>query len=348
MIPLKDRRVVLIGGAGFIGHNLALELRQRGADVTVVDGLSVNNLLHFTKTYEVIQNRDLYARVINERLRLLQEADVPLYVQDARDYHAICKILDKIDPQVIVHLAAVAHAGKSNKDPYSTFDHSLRTLENALDFARSSNVEQFVYFSSSMVYGHFPAGMVTEETPCNPLGIYGALKFAGEKIVIAYNQVFDLPYTILRPSALYGERCVSRRVGQIFIENALQGKSLTIAGSGEERLDFTYIGDLTDGIAKVIESENARNDVFNLTYGESRSINDLVDVVLERFPGLEVTHEAKDALMPDRGTLSVEKARKAFGYAPQYALEKGFPRYIEWYRSFWRPEADARAPARTD
>ena len=75
-----------------------------------------------------------------------------------------------------------------------------------------------------MVYGNFTSEKVNEKTVCEPLGIYGALKFSGEKMVIAYNQVFELPYTIIRPSALYGERCISRRVGQIFIENALNKK----------------------------------------------------------------------------------------------------------------------------
>ena len=101
--------------------------------------------------------------------------------------------------------------------------------------------------SSSMVYGNFDGKEVDEEMRCSPIGIYGALKFAAEKIIIAYNQVFDLNYTIIRPSALYGERCISRRVGQIFIENALFGKKFTINGLGKEKLDFTYIQDLIQG-----------------------------------------------------------------------------------------------------
>ena len=94
-----------------------------------------------------------------------------------------------------------------------------------------------------MVYGHFKEEFVNEESICEPIGIYGALKFGGEKLVIAYNQVFDLPYTIIRPSALYGERCVSCRVGQIFIENALTTGEIMISGDGADSLDFTYIGD---------------------------------------------------------------------------------------------------------
>ncbi len=232
MNMITSKSIVLIGGAGFIGHNLALTLKKAGARVTIIDSLHVNSLLSFASSNYDEENRDLYYRIINQRLDLLREADIPINVQDVRDYNALCHLLTEINPEVIIHLAAVAHANKSNKDPYSTFDHSSRTLENMLDNARNKqlNVKRFIYFSSSMVYGNFEGGMVTEETVCEPLGIYGALKYGGEKLVIAYNQVFDVPYTIVRPSALYGQRCVSRRVGQIFIENALKGVPLKISG----------------------------------------------------------------------------------------------------------------------
>ena len=96
------------------------------------------------------------------------------------------------------------------------------------------NIEQFIFLSSSMVYGNFKGGQVDETVNCEPLGIYGAIKYGSEKIVIGYNQVFDLPYTIIRPSALYGERCISRRVGQIFIENALFGEDITMSDNGKD------------------------------------------------------------------------------------------------------------------
>ena len=265
-----------------------------------------------------------------------------MHLHDAREYHAMNRVLSDIDPQVVVQLAAISHAGKSNKDPYSTFDHSLRTLENALDYSRG-NVEHFVYFSSSMVYGNFHGNTVTEETICEPLGIYGALKFAGEKMVIAYNQVFDLPYTIIRPSALYGERCVSRRVGQIFIENALQGTDVTVFGDGTDALDFTYIGDLVNGVVKVIENENSRNETFNLTYGGARSIAQMAEIIAAHFPDVGVKYEDRDVLMPERGTLSVEKAKRLIGYAPEWPLEKGFVEYIEWYKQLFERKGNLLA-----
>ncbi|MBF0176707.1 MAG: NAD(P)-dependent oxidoreductase [Magnetococcales bacterium] len=334
MIDLVGRRIVLIGGAGFIGHNLALRLKKLGAEVSIIDSLQVNNLLAFSCSSNELPNRDLYLTILNERLSLLRKANVPLLIQDARDYHALSRLITQLNPQVIIHMAAVSHANRSNKDPYSTFDHSLRTLENALDCHRDV-VEHFIYFSSSMVYGHFKADQVTEDTHCEPLGIYGALKFAGEKLVIAYSQTFGLPYTIIRPSALYGQRCVSRRVGQIFIENALSGTEVIISGDGSDYLDFTYIDDLIEGVVKVIQNKNSRREIFNLTFGGARSLADMAAILRVHFPEVKITYVPKDKLTPDRGTLSVEKAKNLIGYVPGFPLEEAFPVYIKWYRDIF-------------
>ena len=339
ILPFNGRRILLIGGAGFIGHHLALELQKRGAHVDVIDGLQVNNLVTFTANVDKVPNRDLYLLHLNQRMRLLQEANVPVHVQDARDYAALSHLLNVLQPDVIVMLAAVSHAGRANKNPYNTFDHSMRTLENALDCARA-NVEHFVFFSSSMVYGNFHDVAVAEDSVCEPLGIYGALKYGGEKLVIAYNQVFDMPYTIIRPSALYGERCVSRRVVQVFAENALMGLPLRINGDGNDALDFTYIRDLVQGVVRVLENTAARNEIFNITYGGARSINQLVDGIRERVPSVPVEHQPADALMPERGTLSVEKARSMLGYEPEFPLEDALHGYLDWYEAVFQERPD--------
>jgi nucleoside-diphosphate-sugar epimerase len=334
MIPLKGRRVAIIGGGGFIGHNLAMHLQSEGADVHVIDGLEVNNFLSLMSNKDSVPYPKLMLQVVNERMALLQQSEIPLHVQDARDYHALCHLLTEINPQVIVHLAAVSHANRSNKNPYFTFDHSLRTLENALDWSRG-RLEHFIFLSSSMVYGNFKTPVVDEETVCEPLGIYGALKYGAEKIIIAYNQVFKLPYTIIRPSALYGERCVSRRVGQIFIENALMGQPIKMSNGGAEALDFTYINDLVDGITKSIENTKSHNEVFNLTYGSARSVADMAEIIQAHFPGIQIQNEERDNLMPERGTLNVDKARRLIGYEPSWSLDVGYPRYIEWYKKMY-------------
>ena len=327
------KKILIIGGCGFIGHNLAIYLNDKGYDVVILDSLGVNNLLNFTD--REIANQKLYRSILNERINLLNYKGINLQIGDARDYHLVSKVYDNFSPDIVIHLAAVSHANKSNKDPHSTFDHSLRTLENTLDVCRN-NGTHVIYLSSSMVYGNFTSGIVNEETECKPIGIYGTLKYSGELMVKAYSHVFNLPYTIVRPSALYGERCVSRRVGQIFIENLVSNKEISINGDGEERLDFTYIEDLIDGIEKCCNNKKSINQIFNLTYGNSRPISDLIKILSNNFKHIKVSKNPREAFMPERGTLDISKAKELINFQPQNPIEIGYQKYIDWYKEFYK------------
>mgnify|MGYP006087067999 FL=1 len=327
------KKICIIGGAGFIGHNLAVQLRIIGHEVTCVDNLMVNNLISVIGNSDGLKFKALNKKIIESRLDLLEKNDIELKIADARDYHLVSRLITDLKPDIVIHLAAVSHANRSNKDPFNTFDHSFRTLENVLDASRDS-IERLIYFSSSMVYGNFTKDEVEETDHCEPIGIYGALKYCGERIIKAYNQVFDLPYTIIRPSALYGERCISRRVGQIFIENAINDHEIKIGGDGEEKLDFTYIKDLCNGVQLTIEKKEGVNQTFNLTYGSSKTINSLKNILIEHFPKAKITYEKRDKLMPKRGTLSIMKAKKLLNYSPSFSIENAYPEYIKWYKEF--------------
>ena len=326
------KKITLIGGCGFIGHNLALKLNETGFNVNVIDSLAVNNLLSLD--IDKTKNKFLYSSILKNRIEILKKSRIELKIQDARDFSAMSKLIDNIKPDIIIHLAAISHSNKSNKDPHSTFDHNLKTLENTLNIAKNKNIH-VIYLSSSMVYGNFEMAKVNEETHCKPIGIYGSLKLSGELLTKAYNQVFGLPYTIVRPSALYGERCISRRVGQIFIENSLTTKEITISGTGEEKLDFTYIDDFVNGLILCCQNENAKNETFNLTYGSAKKILDLAEIVKKEFPDISINFKNKDRLMPDRGTLDISKAKKLLNYNPKFELSQGFKKYIGWYKNFW-------------
>ena len=329
----NKKNILLIGGCGFIGHNLALHLNEHGHNVSVIDSFSVNNLGEVISKPDTTFNKSLYLKFLWERQDLLRKAGISISSIDARNYIDMNKTIDSVQPDCIIHLAAVAHANKSNKDPYRTFDHSMRTLENALDCARG-NVSHFVYFSSSMIYGNFQTDVVTEKTECNPIGIYGALKFGAEKLLKAYNQVFDLKYTIIRPSALYGERCISQRVIQKFLESALTNSPLEIKGNSAHKLDFTYIKDLCDGVEKTILCPAALNETFNITYGQGRSIQELVNIIKTYFPNIKVKYNEEEKLTPERGTLSIEKAKTVLNYNPKYNLESGISNYLDFYTNF--------------
>ena len=332
-MDIQNKKILLVGGGGFIGHNLALYLKEKNAIPFIVDSLSVNNLYSIDK--EEVKNKKLYSSILNNRIEILEKKKIKSIIKDARNHKDIFEVYQEIDPDIIIHLAAVSHANKSNKDPHSTFDNSLRTLENTLDFARQKKIH-VIYLSSSMVYGNFDGKEVNENTACNPIGVYGTLKLSGELIVKAYSSVFDIPYTIIRPSALYGERCVSRRVGQIFIENAIQNLNIEINGSGDEKLDFTYIDDLLQGIYKTCLNKNSINQIFNVTYGNSRKLSELAELLKSEFPKVNINYSGKDKFMPERGTLDVSKAKKLLDYSPQFNLEKGYIKYIKWYKNFWK------------
>ncbi len=325
-------KVLIVGGSGFIGHNLAIYLKQNNFEPYVVDSLGVNNILSIMD--HSVENKKLYSSILNKRIELIQQNNIPFFIKDARDYHELSRIFEEVKPDKVIHLAAVSHANKSNKDPHTTFDHSLRTLENVLDNVKT-NKTHLIYLSSSMVYGNFEGSSVSENSKCNPIGIYGTLKYAGELIIKSYHQVFGLPYTIVRPSALYGERCVSRRVGQIFIENSLQNKEIVINGSGKEKLDFTYIKDLMEGIRLICVKDQSKNQIFNITYGEGREVNDLVKILKTHFPNQKIQYTSKEAFSPERGTLDTSNAKKILNYKSEFSIEKGYNLYIDWYKNFY-------------
>ena len=339
------KRILLIGGAGFIGHHLALALKDNGYEVLVVDGLEVNNLVSLQDSRASFANRDFYIRILEERLSLLRAASIPIHIEDARDYLRLSRVVNDFQPDAVFLLAAVAHASRANKDPYSTFDHSFRTLENTLDIVRSlSSNCQLVFFSSSMVYGNFLGSTPNEDTHCDPRNIYGALKLGGEKLALAYSNVFGFPVTIVRPSALYGPRCISRRVLQIFIENALRNKDLIIKGDGEDGLDFTYIDDLVSGLVSLTLNSVAYGEVFNITRGQSQSLLSAARIVQRHFPNVGIKHEPRDLLNPERGSLSIEKASNVLSYKPAHDLELGLSKYVSWYKNVWKTNESLNLP----
>ena len=121
-------------------------------------------------------------------------------------------------------------------------------------------------------------------------------------------------------------------MGQIFIENAIQNLDITINGNGEEKLDFTYIEDLINGISLCCKNKNAINQTFNLTYGKSKKINELTQILKKEFPDIKIIYKEKEKFMPERGTLDISKAKKLIGYNPINSIDKGYIKYISWYK----------------
>ena len=289
-----------------------------------MDSLSINNLLS-------VLDHPLYKGFVEQRLSLMRSAGVHLYCGDARNRGEVQAVAADFGPTAIVHLAAISSAVSAESKPRLAWEIQLGTLVNTLEVAASIPC-LVVYLSSSMVYGNFTTSGVTESTTLNPQTWYGEMKYFGERMVRRWHRRYGFPVTIVRPSALYGERCISRRVAQVFIEQAITGEPVRLEGGGSGRLDFTYIRDLVDGLTLALEQPPSTSETFNLTYGEAQPVRALFDLLVPHFPKLVAHGAAADPLKPVRGTLSVEHARKVLGYAPQWPLERGYPQYIDWYR----------------
>ena len=139
------KKILLVGGAGFIGHNLALLLKKKNNQVTLLDSLKINNIK--SKDKKNIYNKKLYNSILNNRLKIIKNNKIKFIEGDARDSKRSMKLFKKINPNIIIHLAAVSHANKSNKDPHTTFDNSLVTLENTLNFAKDAKCK-IIYLST--------------------------------------------------------------------------------------------------------------------------------------------------------------------------------------------------------
>ncbi|HAE02793.1 MAG TPA: nucleoside-diphosphate sugar epimerase [Rhodospirillaceae bacterium] len=337
---LEDQRILLVGGAGFIGHNLALELSRMGATVGICDNLMVNSLIE--NCYEPGRNvvqRTAYQNFLLDRFLLLRENGVMLMNSDARLLADLGRVFEAFQPTKVVHMAAIASAVDAKAEPGLAFDLQLITLRNVLELVRPKvkDINQVMFMSSSTVYGDFEGASVDETTFPRPEGIYANAKFMGERLVRTYRTQYGLGTTVIRPSALYGERCISRRVSQVFIENALTGKPLLLEGGGDGRLDFTYINDLVQGMVRALALHKGHDDssTYNITFGNARTIADLAAVVKSVVPNAILEDRPRAVDKPIRGTLSIARAQEKLGFEPEWTLEQGFKRYCEWYADQW-------------
>ena len=329
-IKISGKRVLLIGGAGFIGHNLALELREQGAEVTVADAFKVNNLLNLATTENIVHDIEVYDDFLNERLDMLRSAGVKFSILDGSSRYDVSKILDD-EYDIVYLLAAVSHASRSNSQPVDAINNGLIPFINVATELSTRPETRLVYLSSSTVYGNFKKEVVDETDTCNPFGMYAVLKHVGERILAETAEHTNLNFSVVRPSALYGERCISRRVSQIFLENAFAGRQLVFNGNEDEKLDFTYIKDLVQGLILAGAHPGGKDEIFNITYGQAQKVLMLTDILKDYFPNIEVVVKERDQATPLRGTLLNNKAQKLLGFKPEWPLEQGYRNYINWY-----------------
>ncbi len=315
---------MLIGGAGFIGSNIAKELIQLGDQVIIYDNF-INYLSPFSNNYE---------QTLKMRFEGLLK-DVTLVRGDVRHKIHILKAMREHKPNKIIHLAAIPDTQISNNFPEDSISINLNGTVNVLEVMRDIGwIEKFIFTSSSCVYGDFQYHPADEKHPLNPIDVYGGGKLAGEILTKSYAQRYKMPFTIIRPSAVYGPGDSHRRVIRIFIENAFQGKTLMLDNGGSSMLDFSFVEDVAHGFVLALNSRKADNETFNITCGQGRSLKELAEIIKVHIPNLKTDVQAlkENERMPERGGLDITKANKLLGYKPKVQLEEGVKRYIEWYK----------------
>ena len=324
----KNNKVLITGGLGFIGSHLAkIIIKKKIASKCIL-------LDSFTGFINPLKDTFIDFR----KHRFPSSKNIIIERGDAGDFRLVYKILDKYKPTIIFHASAVPIAKLDNISANECRRGSVDTTTNILEcvnfFQTKSKfkLNRFLYFSSSMVYGDFKKNKVSEKDKLNPKEIYGTMKLAGEIVTKGLCNFYKIPYTIIRPSAVYGPTDMNQRVTQIFLEKALKGENLKIQGKNE-KLDFTFVEDLAEGCVLAAKSKRAENNIFNITFGKAQTLHKYVKILSKYFKNLNFSFEDRDQLRPRRGTLSIKKAKLLLKYKPKYNLEKGMKKYIEFTKS---------------
>lgn len=315
--------VFINGGAGLIGASVARKMVNSGYRVVIFD-----SFVHYISPLKVaIKNYiDLRFQGIEDRV-IIERGDTT-NISHAR------RIIEKYEPQYVLHLAAVPLADLSNVHIEEAVNGMLLGTVKMLEvMANLKSLKKFLYVSSSMVYGDFEKIPCPEDHPKRPKDIYGGAKYAGEIMTSVFGRRFGVPYTIVRPSAVYGPYDVNRRVSQIFVENALTGKPLRLHGGGTLSFDFTYVEDIADGLILALIKEEAKGHEFNITYGKSFSLHEFALILKTLLPSvmIELVDDV-DQHRPLRGALSIDKAKRLLGYEPKVPLERGLQIYVDTYK----------------
>ncbi|CAJ1964283.1 unnamed protein product [Cylindrotheca closterium] len=315
------KKVLVTGGAGFIGSNVAEYLLARGDDVVIVD--EINDY------YSVdIKQSNL------DHLRSLfpDESRLSIYKGDICDEKFMLDLFEKERPKWICHMAARAGVRPSIQDPYIYIHSNIKGTTHLMELAHKFGVENFVFASSSSVYGGSKSSYFSEsENVDNPVSPYAASKKACELLAYTYHHLYNLNTSALRFFTVYGPRGRPDMAPFKFIDRISRGVEIQQFGDGSSSRDYTYISDIVEGVVRAIDRRH-KYEVFNLGKGSGTSLKDFIDLVQK--------HTGKSAIinvLPDQPgdvpytCADVNKASKLLGYNSTVSFEEGIKRTVAWY-----------------
>ncbi len=313
------KHILITGGAGFIGSHLVEKLLAEGSRrVSVIDNFN-----------------DFYAPSV-KRANIAEFAENPhfkLYENDIRDAESIEKIFAENDFDAVVHLAAMAGVRPSLENPKLYAEVNINGTLNLLEAAKKSHVKQFVFGSSSSVYGENEKIPFAEDDKIqNPISPYAATKAAGELFCHTYSHLYDIRCVCLRFFTVYGARQRPDLAIHKFAKLISANKPIQMFGDGTTRRDYTFVQDIIQGVTAAIEYEKSGYEIFNL--GESQTIElkqliELLEISLGKKAIIE-QHELQSGDVPITFA-DISKARELLNYNPTTKIEQGIPKFVEWF-----------------
>lgn len=300
-------KILITGGAGFIGSNVVDYFIEKGLEVVIVDNLSTGKT-DFINDKAIFYNFD---------------------IKDER----LLDVFEKEKPDVVIHFAAQIDVQTSLKKPH--FDGSTNIVGsiNVLECCRKTNVKKIIYASSAAVYGNPEYLPVDEKHRLCPLSFYGISKHTPEHYLKVYNELYDLKYTVLRYSNAYGIRQDPKGEGgviSIFIDKIKKNEELIIFGDGEQTRDFIFIKDIVQ--ANYLALSKGDNEIINISTNTPVTINEVVNY-MEKIVDKKLKKQYMDSRNGDilYSYLNNNKAKSILGFNPNYNLESGLKQTLEYY-----------------
>jgi UDP-glucuronate 4-epimerase len=317
------KKVLVTGGAGFIGSHVAEYLLARGDDVVIVDEMN--------DYYDV--------RIKRHNLEYLREKypeskRLAIYRGDICDETLMQRIFETERPEWICHMAARAGVRPSIQDPYIYIHSNIKGTTNLMELSAKYGVKNFVFASSSSVYGGSKSTYFSEEENVDhPVSPYAASKKACELLAYTYHHLYNLNVSALRFFTVYGPRGRPDMAPFKFIDRISRGVEIQQFGDGSSSRDYTYIDDIVDGVVRAIDRPHAY-EVFNLGKGSGTSLKDFISIV-----ETHVGQTAHVRIMPDQPgdvpytCADVSKAKAMLGYESKVDFDEGIRRTAHWYSS---------------
>jgi UDP-glucuronate 4-epimerase len=309
-------RILVTGGAGFIGSHLVENLLAAGHDVAILDDFN-----------------DFYDPQIKRENVSAVSKDIAIHHVDLRDSTAVRNVFHREKFEAIAHLAARAGIRPSIQHSQLYYDTNVTGTLHLLDAARVTGVERFIFASSSSVYGISKTVPFSEDQHLTQtLSPYAATKIAGEFLCSTYSHLYQMKVVALRYFTVYGPRQRPDLAIHQFTRRIYAGQPIDQFGNGTTRRDYTYIDDIIQGTMAALKYEGPRFDIFNLGESDTIQLKDLIAAIENA-----IGKKAKINRLPEQpGDMpltcaDISKARKLLGYNPATRLSDGLPQFIDWF-----------------